>query len=157
MVKPLLLTSPAFKNGQTIPAEYTCDGKDISPPLQWSGPSTGTKSFALITDDPDAPGGTWVHWVIYNIPAGVRELEKGFPRDKKLSDGTLQGMSDFQNIGYGGPCPPMGTHRYFFKLYALDTVLALAPGATNKQLEQAMKGHILSEAHLMGPYRRQPL
>ncbi len=150
----LLLTSPAFKNGETIPAEYTCDGKDISPSLQWSDAPAGTKSFAVISDDPDAPGGTWVHWVIYNIPAGVRELKKGFPADKKLPDGTLQGTNDFQNIGYGGPCPPSGTHRYYFKLYVLDSVLALAPGATKNQLEQAMKDHILAEAQLMGLYRR---
>ena|SRR5579871_4599049 len=151
----LLLTSPAFKNGDPIPADYTCDGKDISPPFQWSEPPAGTQSFALIADDPDAPGGIWVHWVVYNIPTSLRELKKGVPADTKLKDGTLQGRNDFSNIGYGGPCPPGGTHHYYFKLFALDVSLSLAPGATKNELEQAMKGHILAESHLMGPYRRR--
>jgi Raf kinase inhibitor-like YbhB/YbcL family protein len=137
-----------------IPVEYTCDGKDVSPPLTWTEPPAGTKSLALISDDPDAPAGTWVHWVVYNIPPAVRELQKGFPTDKKLPDGTLQGTTDFRRVGYGGPCPPGGTHRYFFKLYALGSLLPLAPGATKAQLEQAMKGHIQEQAQLMGTYRR---
>lgn len=148
------LSSPAFKQGEMMPVECTCDGSDRSPALAWTEPPPGTKSFALIADDPDAPAGTWVHWVVYNLPATVRQMKENFPTDKKLSDGTLQGRNDFAKMGYGGPCPPGGTHRYYFKLYALDTRLSLAPGATPSQLETAMKGHILAEAQLMGTYRR---
>ena len=151
---PFTLTSTAFTEGQAIPAVYTCEGRDISPPLAWTGPPAGTKSFVLISDDPDAPGKTWVHWVLYNLPPSVRALPEAVPSDRELPDGTRQGMTDFVRIGYGGPCPPSGTHRYFFKLYALDAMLTLAPGATKAQLEAAMEGRLLAETHLMGTYRR---
>ncbi len=148
------LSSAAFKHGEAVPSTYTCDGDDISPPLAWTAPPAGAKSLALISDDPDAPMGTWVHWVVYNLPPSAQQLPKAFPPDAQLSDGTRQGWTDFGRTGYGGPCPPSGTHRYFFKLYALDTALSLAPGATAKQLEAAMRGHILADAQLMGTYRR---
>lgn len=151
----LTLTSTAFSHGQSIPSVYTCEGKDISPPLAWSEPPSGTKSFALISDDPDAPMGTWVHWVAYNIPPKTRQLSEAFPTAAALKDGTLQGTTDFGRTGYGGPCPPSGTHRYFFKLYALGTILDLQPGATKTQLEAAMQGHILAQAELMGTYKKK--
>ncbi len=150
----MVLTSTAFADGQRIPATYTCDGENVSPPLAWTDPPVGTKSFALISDDPDAPVGTWVHWVVYNVPPSVRQLPDAFPSDKARPDGTRQGLTDFGRIGYGGPCPPSGTHRYFFKLYALDTVLSLPPGATKAKLEEAMQGYTLSQAQLVGTYRR---
>lgn len=149
------LTSTAFQPGATIPKQYTGDGADQSPPLHWSEPPQGTKSLALICDDPDAPRGTWVHWVLFNLPAQTRELEKGVPTKQTLDSGAKQGKNDFDQIGYGGPAPPKGKpHRYFFKLYALDTVLDLPPGATKAQLVEAMKGHILAEGQLMGKYGR---
>ena len=148
------ISSEAFGQGDTIPVEYTCDGSDISPPLVFSGIPDGVKSIALIMDDPDAPGKTWVHWVIYNIPAGTQQLAEGIPGERTLNDGSRQGMMDFGSIGYGGPCPPSGTHRYFFKVYALDTVLDLQPGASKQQLENAMQGHILAKTELMGRYGR---
>jgi Raf kinase inhibitor-like YbhB/YbcL family protein len=148
------LTSTAFKDGLMIPSQYSCDGDDISPALAWADAPDGTKSFVLISDDPDAPIGTWVHWVIYNIPAETRELSEGISSDKKLSDGTLQGINDFRKIGYGGPCPPGGKHRYYFKLYALDTKLNLSSGATKKEVEKAIQGHVLAQAQLMGTYQR---
>lgn len=153
--KKMNITSPAFTEGGMIPAKYTCDGKDISPPLEWKNAPAGTKSFALISDDPDAPMGTWVHWVIYNIPADVTKLDEGVQPEKEFKNRMRQGSNSWPRIGYGGPCPPSGTHRYFFKLYALDTLLDLKPGATKEQLLQAMKGHTLAEAQLMGKYRRQ--
>ncbi len=154
-VKKMVLTSPAFKEGEMIPREYTCEGKDISPALQWKGVPEKTRSFALICDDPDAPMGTWVHWVIWNIPATASGLPEGIEPEKELKDGTRQGKNDFRRIGYGGPCPPPGpAHRYFFKLYALDSKLDLRPGATKSELLKAMEGHILAEAHLMGKYKR---
>lgn len=149
------LTSPAFTQNGTIPSKYTCDGQDISPPLAWHDPPTGTQSFALIADDPDAPMRTWVHWVIYNIPDDARELSEGIPQDAELPDGSRQGKNSWPKTGYGGPCPPSGTHRYFFKLYALDIVLDLESGANKKQLLRAMEGHILAETELMGKYSRQ--
>lgn len=149
------LTSSAFSQNGMIPSQYTCDGKDISPALKWNDPPQGTKSFALINDDPDAPMGTWVHWVIFNIPIGDRELKEDMPPDAELKNGARQGITDFGRIGYGGPCPPTGTHRYFFKLYALDTLLNLPSGCTKAQLLNAMKGHLLSEAQLIGKYKRQ--
>jgi Raf kinase inhibitor-like YbhB/YbcL family protein len=149
------LTSTAFAPGDSIPGKYTCDGEDISPPLQWSDPPQGTRSFALIADDPDAPVGTWVHWVLYNLPAEARTLSEAVPSDADLSDGSRNGQNGWRRLGYGGPCPPSGTHRYFFKLYALDTLLDLAVGANNKQLLGAMEGHILAQAELMGVYTRQ--
>jgi Raf kinase inhibitor-like YbhB/YbcL family protein len=148
------ITSDAFSEGQTIPKKFTCDGPDVSPPLSWSDVPTGAQSLALIADDPDAPVGTWVHWVIYNMDANTRELPEGVEKKDELSIG-LQGRNDFRRIGYGGPCPPPGKpHRYFFKLYALDTKLNLKSGATKAEVEQAMKGHILGQTELMGRYGR---
>ena len=149
------LKSQAFQAGEMIPATYTCDGQDISPPLSWSDPPAGTIGFALISDDPDAPVGTWVHWVIWNIPASARTLEENLLKAASLPNGAKQGTTDFRRIGYGGPCPPSGTHRYFFKLYALDTTLNLPSSTTKKDLEKAMHGHILAQAELMGKYRRR--
>jgi len=148
------LTSSAFKDGAMIPARYTCDGKDISPPLNWSEVPEGTQSFALICDDPDAPIGTWVHWVVYNIPDNVTAFPENVPPHKSVMGNILQGMTDFRRIGYGGPCPPRGTHRYYFKIYALDTMLNLPAGATKRELLRAMEGHILVEGQLMGRYGR---
>lgn len=148
------LISSAFKDRQPIPSVYTCDGKDVSPPLSWSGAPAQTKTFALICDDPDAPAVTWVHWVVWNLPANTFELKEGLPTNQEFSDGTRQGTNDFGRIGYGGPCPPSGTHRYFFKLYALDNSLGLKPGAGKTDLETAMKGHILAETKLLGLYKR---
>jgi Raf kinase inhibitor-like YbhB/YbcL family protein len=151
----ITLTSPAFREGDTIPKQYTGDGKDASPPLQWDGGPEGTKSLALICDDPDAPRGTWVHWVLFNLPGDVRELAEGMPAEKVLTNGARQGKNDFGKIDYGGPAPPRGKpHRYFFKLYALDTLLDLQPGATKDQVVKAMEGHILTEGQLMGRYGR---
>ena len=149
------LTSVAFKEGAAIPFQYTCDGRNLSPPLAWTAPPADTKSFALISDDPDAPVGTWVHWIVYNVPATLRALPEAVPVDAQLADGTRQGKTDFGRTGYGGPCPPIGRHRYFFKLYALDTVLSLAPGATKAQLEAEMKNHVLAQTQLMGTYRHK--
>lgn len=150
----LVLTSTAFKEGDAIPKKYGCNGADISPALQWNGAPTETKSFALIVDDPDAPMGTWVHWVIFNIPAKATGLPEDVPAKESLPDGALQGKNDFRNYGYGGPCPPGGTHRYFFKLYALDAMLQLKAGCTKAELLKAMTGHIVGEAQLMGRYSR---
>lgn len=149
------IKSSAFAANSTIPSKYTCDGSDVSPPLSWKDVPAGTKSFALISDDPDAPVGTWVHWVMWNIPSTVSSLKEGMEKSASLSDGTKQGMSDFKRPGYGGPCPPGGTHRYFFKLYALDTTLDLPANATKAQLEVAMKGHILGQTQIIGTYSRQ--
>lgn len=144
------LTSTAFQEGATIPKQYTGDGKDVSPPLRWSGAPAGVTSYALICDDPDAPRSTWVHWLVWNVPADQQELPEG-----KVPNGARQGKNDFGKIGYGGPAPPPGQpHRYFFRLYALDTVLDLPAGTTKQQLEQAMKGHTLALAQLMGKYGR---
>ena len=149
------LTSPAFRHGTTIPKQFTGDGEDQSPPLRWSEPPSGTRSVALICDDPDAPRGTWVHWVLFNLPPQIHELEEGVPTTGTLPSGAKQGKNDFGNIGYGGPAPPKGkAHRYLFKLYALGVAVDLNPGATKAQLEAAMKGHILAEGQLMGTYRR---
>jgi Raf kinase inhibitor-like YbhB/YbcL family protein len=149
------LISTALAHGESIPRRYTCDGEDISPPLQWSDPPAGTQSFALTFDDPDAPAGTWTHWALYNIPADASALPEGVPADAELPDGSLNGENSWRRMGYGGPCPPGGTHRYVFHLYALDTALDLEAGAGEKQLLQAMEGHILAQAELMGPYTRQ--
>jgi Raf kinase inhibitor-like YbhB/YbcL family protein len=149
------LESSAFVHKQSIPSQYTCDGRDISPPLAWDEPPAGTRSLVLICDDPDAPGKTWVHWVVYNLPPEVRSLPENVPQDNPLPKGALQGINDFGTTTYGGPCPPSGTHRYFFKLYALDRVLELPKGATKAQVESAMKGHILAQAELIGHYHRQ--
>ena len=149
------ITSSAFEEGGLIPPKYTCDGADISPPLQWDAVPEGTGSIALISDDPDAPMGTWVHWVLFNLPADTKELAENIPADRALPNGAKQGTSDFGRIGYGGPCPPSGTHRYFFKIYALDTQLDLAADAKKPELLKAMEGHILGQGQLIGKYKRQ--
>ncbi len=152
----LEVLSPAFKHESNIPVKYTCDGENISPPLTWSGVPEGTKSFALICDDPDAPMGTFVHWVIFNIPADSTGLEEALPGVEKLKSTAIQGKNNFGKIGYLGPCPPKGKpHRYFFKLYALDTKLDLKTGVDKKTLLKAMKGHILAKGELMGYYSRK--
>jgi Raf kinase inhibitor-like YbhB/YbcL family protein len=149
------VTSSMFQTGAPIPKQFTGDGADQSPPLKWSEPPSGTKSLALICDDPDAPRGTWVHWVLFHVPSQTRELEEGVPTTETLGNGAKQGKNDFGNIGYGGPAPPKGPpHRYFFKLYALDAVTDLPPGVTKAQLVDAMKGHILAEGQIMGKYGR---
>lgn len=149
------LSSPAFADGQMIPPKYTADGEDISPPLAWEGLPQETQSLALICDDPDAPVGTWVHWLIWNIPRDAGSLSENVPMQQQLATGARQGVNDFGRIGYGGPAPPRGTHRYFFRLYALNTVLDLPAGARRAQLEKAMKGRILGQAQLMGKYARR--
>jgi Raf kinase inhibitor-like YbhB/YbcL family protein len=150
------LTSTAFKEGESIPAKFTCDESNVSPALKWNGVPASAKSLVLIADDPDAPVGTWVHWVLYDLPAGTSELPEDAPKSQYLSGGAKQGLNDFQRLGYGGPCPPPGRpHRYFFKLYALDTSLELKPGATKKEVERAMEKHILAQAQLMGTYKRK--
>lgn len=149
----LELSSPVIRN-DNIPRHYTCDGENVSPPLAWGNVPEGTKSLALIADDPDAPGGTFTHWVMYNIPPHVQELPEDVRRDETLPNGALQGINSFRRIGYGGPCPPGGTHRYYFKLYALDTTLDLQPGATKELLLSAIQGHVLAETEVMGKYSR---
>lgn len=149
------LTSEAFRQEEMIPRRYTCDDENISPPLQWQQPPSGTMSFALIADDPDAPRGTFVHWVIFNIPADSRSLDEAVPVARELANGSRQGLNSASNNGYTGPCPPSGTHRYFFKLYALDTMLDLPAEANKEELLAAMEGHILAQAELMGRYSRQ--
>lgn len=146
--------SSVFEEGGMIPRKYTCDGADVSPPLAWTGVPEAAKSLALISDDPDAPMGTWVHWVLYDLPANIKELPEAVPPDKELRTGAKQGRNDFRRIGYGGPCPPGGTHRYYFKLYALDTVLNLPSGATKAELLKAMEGRVLAQGQLMGKYKR---
>jgi Raf kinase inhibitor-like YbhB/YbcL family protein len=156
MTPQFTLTSSAYQENSNMPARYTCDGDDTSPPLAWSGAPAGTKSFALILDDPDAPDPaapkmTWVHWVLYDIPASVQSLPVGAA--KHLPTGTREGLNDWKHSGYGGPCPPIGQHRYFHKLYALDTVLPDLHTPSKVQLEAAMRGHILAEAQLIGMYQ----
>ncbi|HEY5731399.1 MAG TPA: YbhB/YbcL family Raf kinase inhibitor-like protein [Anaerolineales bacterium] len=154
------LTSSAFEHEAPIPPQYSCVGdaasslKDISPALTWGEPPAGTQSFALIMDDPDAPGGTWIHWVLFNIPASARGLLESFPANDTLPDGSMSGNNSWGRTGYGGPCPPSGTHRYFFKLYALDEMLAISPGASKGELEKAMIGHILARGELMGVFTK---
>jgi Raf kinase inhibitor-like YbhB/YbcL family protein len=151
----LELTSSAFQEGQPIPRQHTGDGKDVSPALKWTDPPAGTKSFALVCDDPDAPRKTWIHWVLFNVAAESRELGEGVPAQETLPGGARQGKNDFGKIGYGGPAPPRGKpHRYFFKLYALDTLLDLPAGASKADLVKAMEGHVLGEVQLMGTYAR---
>lgn len=154
----LRITSDAFKNNGAIPAHYTCDGRDVSPPLAWAGVASGAKSLALIVDDPDAPDPaspktTWIHWVLCNIPPdaeGLPEAVKG----PELPQGTIEGLNDWRRTGYEGPCPPIGRHRYFFKLYALDTTLETLKRPTKAMLEEAMRGHVIAEAELVGTYHR---
>jgi Raf kinase inhibitor-like YbhB/YbcL family protein len=150
----LKVTSTSFIQGAMIPSRYTCDGSDVSPQLSWTNGPEGTKSYTLISDDPDAPAGTWVHWVMYNIPAGVTSLREDVPKGKQLENGALQGKNDFGSYGYRGPCPPGATHRYYFKIYALDTVLGAEPGLTKKQLLKEMEKHILAVGELLGKYSR---
>ncbi|MBI4541118.1 MAG: YbhB/YbcL family Raf kinase inhibitor-like protein [Gemmatimonadetes bacterium] len=155
----LTLTSPAFRHQGEIPTKHTCEGDDLSPPLSWSPAPDGTKSLALIVDDPDAPDPraprmTWVHWVLYNIPPVAAGLPEGATR-KNLPAGTRDGLNDWKRTGYGGPCPPIGRHRYFHKLYALDTVLPDLGAPTKAQLERAMSGHILDRAELVGTYQKK--
>ena len=154
----LTLTSAAFSHQGEIPRRYTCEGEDVSPPLLWSNPPEGTRSFALIVDDPDAPDPkaprmTWVHWVLYNLPATASELPEGVPSEA-LPQGTGEGLNDWKRKGYGGPCPPIGRHRYFHKLYALDIVLPDLGAAGKPELETAMEGHVLGRAELVGTYEK---
>ncbi len=145
----LQITSPAFQNNGTIPRQYTCDGKDINPPLVIENVPQGTQSIAVIVDDPDAPVGIWVHWVLWNIDPNTKEIA-----ENAVPQGAVEGMNDFKKHAYGGPCPPSGTHRYFFKVYALDTMLDISPNSTKSALEKAMKGHILAEGQIIGLYKR---
>ena len=148
------ITSTAFRQGQAIPQKYTGEGEDVSPELHWTNLPDGTKELALICDDPDAPGGTWVHWVLFNIPPTASELPRDIPPDKTMDSGARHGINDFRKYGYGGPCPPGGTHRYYFKIYALNIELAQKHGITKAELLEAMEGHILAEGRLMGTYKR---
>jgi len=149
------IKSAAFSNGAAIPRQHTCEGRDISPELQWEGAPVGTVSFALVCDDPDAPMGIWVHWVIYNIPVVAGGLPEGIATSESLKDGILQGYTDFQRTGYGGPCPPPGKpHRYFFRLYALDAMLTIKGKVTKESLLSAIQGHVLAQAGIMGTYKR---
>ncbi len=151
----LTLSSPAFADTDTIPMRFTCDSANVSPALSWSGIPDATQSLALIVDDPDAPTKTWVHWVIYDLPPTDSALTEGIPTEPELEDGARQGVNDFGKYGYGGPCPPPGKpHRYYFKLYALDSVPELPDKATKQQLLDAMEGHVLAQAQLMGTYKR---
>ena len=150
------LTSTAFAQGQSIPARYTCDGADVSPALTWSNSPAGTKSFALTVTDPDAPMGTWVHWVVYDLPATAHSLPENVAKSQYIAGNARQGLNDFHHLGYGGPCPPLGKpHRYFFTLYALDVMPDLKPGLTRNDLLKAMQGHVLAEGQLMGTYQRR--
>lgn len=148
------VTSIAFKEGEMIPRKYTCDGDEVSPPLAWSGIPADTKSIALIADDPDAPRGDWVHWLMINIPPDVKGLPENIVPKETLENGATQGKNDGGGFGYGSPCPPSGTHRYYFKIYALDTKLNIGSALTKKSLLKAMEGHILAEGRLMGRYKR---
>jgi Raf kinase inhibitor-like YbhB/YbcL family protein len=150
------LTSAAFAAGATIPQKHTCDGGDVSPPLAWNDPPSGTKAFALVCEDPDAPAGTWVHWVLYDVPATARSLPEGVAPEPSRPDGSRQGRNDFKKIGYGGPCPPPGRpHRYFFRLYALDAPTGLEPGATRAELAKAVAAHARGSAEVIGRYGRR--
>jgi Raf kinase inhibitor-like YbhB/YbcL family protein len=152
---PLDLTSPAFQNGERIPVRFTGDGEDLSPPLAWSGAPDGTRSFAIICDDPDAPRGTFTHWVAFNLSPSLNMMPEGVPVHATLFDGASQGTNDFGRSGYGGPAPPPGKpHRYFFRLYAVDGILPVKAGASKQQLLNALSGHTLAEAELMGTYVR---
>ncbi len=154
-MEKITVSSEAFKEGGAIPAEYTCDGKNVSPPLSWKGIPENAKSIALIMDDPDAPAGIWVHWLLFNIPSNTTKLPKGIPKNPTLGDRSRQGVTSSGRPGYGGPCPPPGKpHRYYFKVYALDTMLDLQSSATKKDVENAMKGHVLAQGELMGRYGR---
>lgn len=149
------ISSSQFDSGGSIPLQYTCDGENLSPPLEFGAIPESAKSLALIVDDPDAPAGIWVHWVLYNLPAGVHSLPEGIPPRASLDNGAKQGINDFRKSGYGGPCPPGGTHRYNFRLFALDRMLDAPAGLTKKELLKTIQGHVLEEAVLMGRYTRQ--
>ena len=152
----LTLTSTAFKEGSEIPIVYTCDGQDISPPLTWSEAPANTKTFVLIVDDPDAPGGVFTHWVLFNLPSNIKQVEENIPSQQRLSNGALQGKNGFGNIGYGGPCPPRGpAHHYRFAVYAIDRTLDIAAGASKQKVIDAMKGHVVAQGQLTGTYQRQ--
>jgi Raf kinase inhibitor-like YbhB/YbcL family protein len=149
------LTSQAFTDGAEIPSQFSCEGENRSPPLGWTGVPVATRSFVLIADDPDAPRGAWVHWLLWNLPADACELSAGLPTLPELPSGARQGLNGGGDFGYQGPCPPPGgPHRYFFRLYALDTALNLAPGVNRADLETALQGHVLGQAVLMGTYQR---
>ena len=150
----LNITSIAFEHNGMIPSKYTADGADVSPPIAWQGIPENAKSIALICDDPDAPMGTWVHWLVWNIPPETTGLDENVPPDAVLQNGICQGTTDFGQTGYGGPAPPSGTHRYFFKVYALDTMLDLSADSVKPELEAAMDGHILAQGELIGKYAR---
>jgi Raf kinase inhibitor-like YbhB/YbcL family protein len=155
-IMSIQITSTVFAEGKPIPEKHTCQGRDISPPLQWTNAPANTKSFALIADDPDAPVGTWVHWVLYDLPPNTTELPEDVAKTQVISNGAKQGLNSWPRLGYGGPCPPPGKpHRYFFKIYALDTMLDLKPGVTKKDLLKVMEGHVLAQGQLMGTYQRQ--
>jgi len=150
-----MLSSPAFEPGKPIPKQYSCEGRDVSPPLRWNDVPANAKALALVCEDPDAPAGTWIHWVIYDIPAATIELREGVPPDENLSGGARQGLNDFRKVGYGGPCPPPGKpHHYVFKLYALDAPTGLEPRATKNDLLKAVKGHVLADAQVTGTYQK---
>jgi Raf kinase inhibitor-like YbhB/YbcL family protein len=148
------LTSTIFKEGQPIPRQYTCDGVNVSPSLEWTAVPKTARTIAIIVDDPDAPSGTFTHWLLYNLSSETMGLVENSPAGETLKGGGQQGENDFGKVGYGGPCPPSGTHRYFFKIYALDDELALKPGAKKADVEKAMEGHIVGQAQLMGTYKR---
>jgi len=149
------ISSTAFKEGAMIPSKYTCDGENVSPMIAWTNYPKRTETFVLIADDPDAPMGTWVHWVVYNIPHEINKLDEAFLQDKQFDNGIMQGTTDFQTIGYGGPCPPGGTHKYFFKIYALDVKLDVEPGLQKKKILKAMESHIIAKGKLMGKYKKK--
>ncbi len=152
---PIEVSSPAFQDGELIPARYTCEGEDISPPLEWTNLPAGSKSVALICDDPDAPVGTWVHWVLYDLSPKFNKLPEAIPGREVTPQGAKQGTNDFRRSGYGGPCPPPGKpHRYFFKIYALDIEPGLPAGATKSDLLRTIEGHVLAEGQLVGLYKR---
>ena len=146
--------SSAFGEGDRIPSDFTCDGADMSPPIEWSGVPANAQSLAVIVDDPDAPSGDWAHWLVYDLPPDLTQLPAGISPEEKLFVSGSQGLTDFRKLGYQGPCPPGGEHRYFFKVYALDAMLSLKPGASKQELFQAMQGHVLAEGVLMGKYAR---
>ncbi|MGZ3460411.1 MAG: YbhB/YbcL family Raf kinase inhibitor-like protein [Archangium sp.] len=156
---PFQLTSPRFQSGETIPIAYTCEGDDLPPPLHWEGEPPGTRSFALVVEDPDAPDPahpqtTWVHWVLYNLPPNLHDIPESM-LPESLPQGAREALNDWKRPGYGGPCPPIGRHRYFFRLYALDTVLPdLGTHASKSQLQRAMAGHVLAETDLFGTYEK---
>ena len=153
----ILITSDAFLEGEEIPTKYTCDGDDLSPDLRWSDIPPNTKSLALICDDPDAPSGAFTHWILFDLPPTVTELPEGVSTARRLANGAVQGQNDFNRIGYGGPCPPPNDseHRYYFRIYALDTELQLQGGARREDVVPAMVGHVMATGHLMGTYKRK--